>query len=145
MTSQDQLDELYSACLDMAAALLEKNGEFFPIAFELAADGQIRGIAVMEEDEQPPSQQVIDSLLYVLRERAASGAIMAAAMAVDIRVRQDPEAVPRDAVQVRLRAADYARDVISPYTIATSGLFRKTRKLHLDTSYAQAAENDVFA
>ncbi len=145
MPSQDQLDDLYSACLDMAAALLEKNGEFYPIAFELTADGQIAAVAVMEEGENPPSQQVIDSLLYVLRERAASGAIAASAMAVDIRVRRNPDDVPTDAVQVRLRAADYARDVIAPYTIATSGLLRKKRKLHLDTPYAKAAENEIFA
>lgn len=143
--SQDQMDELYSTCLDAAANLLEKNGEFFPIAFEWDAGGQIRAVAVMEEEDHPPSQQVIDSLLYVLREHAASGQIIASAMAVDIRVRREPGKSPIDAVQVRLRGIDYVRDVIVPYTVESSGFFRRKRALHFDAPYAQAAENDVFS
>ena len=145
MPNEDQLDDLYTACFDTAVALLEKNGEFFPLAFEMAPGGQISAVAVMETGDHPPSQQVIDSLLYVLRERAGSGEIIASAMAVDTKVRRDPDADPRDALQVRLRAKDYARDVIAPYSMATSGLFRKARKIHFDAPYAQAAKNDIFA
>lgn len=144
MPSQDQLDDLYSACFDTSVALLEKNGEFFPLAFELAPEGQITAVMVMEEGEHPPSQQVIDSLQYVLRGRAASGGILASALAVDITLRPDPDAASSDAVQIRLRAADYASDVIVPYTIATSGLFRKTRKVRLDPPYSKPAKNDIF-
>ncbi|WP_340588725.1 hypothetical protein [Erythrobacter alti] len=144
MPSQDQLDDLYIASLDMAATLLEKNGEFFPIGHKLGKDGQIAAIAVLEDDDNPPSQQVIEGLETALRSLAGAGDIAASAIAVDIRVRPVPDAEPTDAVQVRVRAADYARDVIVPYHVATSGLFRKKRKVSIGTPYAQAAENDIF-
>ena len=144
MLNQDQLDNLYSTCLDMAVDLLQKHGEFFPFACQLTRSGEIALVGVTGDDEQPPSQQVIDDLRVVLSAGAKSQAIASCAMAVDIRIRPDAHAEPRDAIQVRVRAPDYARDVNVLYDLHTSGIFKKTRRVDLDAPRASAAENDIF-
>lgn len=61
---QDDLDLLANQALSAAQHLLEKNGEFYPFAFTLTADGapQMAG-ADPGEGERPASQSVLD-LLY---------------------------------------------------------------------------------
>jgi hypothetical protein len=61
---QDDLDLLADQGLSAAQHLLEKNGEFYPFAFTLTAEGtpQMAG-ADPSEGDRPASQSVLD-LLY---------------------------------------------------------------------------------
>ena len=146
MTAIDRakLDELYGVICDMAFFLLEKNGEFFPIGAVVDASGEIRHVAIYDGEEHPDSNQVIAGLTEHFQQQASDGAILASAIAADVKVRPSPDAAPTDAVLVRLRSSDFARDAVQPYAIETSGIFKKTRKIVQGNPTANAAEQDVF-
>jgi len=124
--------------------LLEQNGEFFPLGAVVGQDGEVAHVAVQGEDEHPESQTVIEELTGLFRSRAAEGAILASVVAFDARVRPSADSPPVDAIVCRIRAADYARDVVTPYSISTSGLFRKTRKVDTMVPSASEGRQDVF-
>ena len=45
---QARLDALFTAALEAAIARIEKDGTFFPLVFELRANGAIQNVAVLE-------------------------------------------------------------------------------------------------
>jgi hypothetical protein len=60
---QDDLDGLAGAALEATQDLLAKNGEFFPFAVTLTADGDPRLVAADPSlGEHPESQAVLDVL-----------------------------------------------------------------------------------
>ena len=118
---QARLDALFTAALEAAIARIEKDGTFFPLVFELRANG---------------AQGVLDRLADVIRPRAADGTIRAAAI---VRHRTDAATI-----EVRLRAANYSNDVLVPFEIASSGLLGHQRQLTLGSFTARPAANDLF-
>ncbi|MFL0357635.1 hypothetical protein ACI5KX_14315 [Erythrobacter sp. GH1-10] len=145
MIDRDKLDELYDSVVQMASSLLEKNGEFFPIGATVGVDGTVTHVGFHNGDEHPESQAVIDGLTAIHKQQAASGEILASAIAFDVRVRSPETGDAVDAVMTRIRAADYARDVVLPYTLRTSGLFKKSRSLEVGQPSASEGEQDVFS
>ena len=141
---REKLDLLYSAALEAAGALLEKNGEFFPILFELRPGGEITSVAVLDMRERPPSQDLIDNYVELMRGRASAGQIMGCAIALDTSFRATAGEPKRDAVQVQVRAQGFARNILVPYVLTSSGFLRKKRQLTIEEPRAQAAANDVF-
>lgn len=141
---QDQLDRLFTAALETAIALIEKNGEFFPILFELRPEGAIQAVAVLERSDRPGSQEVIDSFVEILRPRARAGELLASAIGLDTRLKATEERSAGDAVCVRIRAAGYARDVFAPYTITKSGFLGRKRSIELGEIFATEAANEVL-
>lgn len=140
----EKLDELFGAAVDMAVFLLEQNGEFFPIGAVVDQDGAVSYVAIESEEDQPESKAVIQELTKLFTERAAEGSILASVIAFDARVRPYPDAAPVDAIVSRIRAPGYARDVITPYSITTSGLFRKKRKVETGPASASEGQQDIF-
>lgn len=143
--AREKLDELYGVIVDMAQFLLGQSGEFYPVGSVVRADGEVQHVAVHDGEEHPESRQVIASLQQVFRKQASDGEILASAIAIDTRVRRSAEDAPVDAICVQLRSADFCRDVIVPYTIETSGLFRKKRAVTIGEAWANAAAQDIFS
>lgn len=133
---QARLDALFTAALEAAIARIEKDGTFFPLVFELRANGAIQNVAVLETGAIEGAQGVLDRLADVIRPRAADGTIRAAAI---VRHRTDAATI-----EVRLRAANYAADVLVPFEIASSGLLGHQRQLTLGSFTARPAANDLF-
>ncbi len=142
--SKDDLDLLFSTALETSSALLERHGEFFPLLFELRAPGVVKSVAVLDRTDRPSSQTLIESYHDILRPRAETGQIIGTAIAANVRSKKGGEEVEGDAVQVQIRSEGYARDIFAPYTLETSGLLRKRRKLTLGDVYASDAENEIF-
>ena len=141
---QGKLDELYSVMVEMAFALLEKNGEFFPIGAVVSLDSAIQHVATYDGDEHPESQMVIDQLTQLFCGQANEGAILASAIAFDARLRSPETGEAVDAIMIRLRAKDYARDVAMPYELRTSGFIRKTREVEAGQASASEGRQDIF-
>ncbi len=128
---QARLDALFTAALEAAIARIEKDGTFFPLVY-----GAIQNVAVLEIGAIEGAQGVLDRLADVIRPRAADGTIRAAAI---VRHRTDAATI-----EVRLRAANYAADVLVPFEIASSGLLGHQRQLTLGSFTARPAANDLF-
>jgi hypothetical protein len=96
---QDDLDGLAGAALDAAQNLLAKNGEFYPFAVTLTADGDGRLVGADPSlGEHPESQAVLDVLhAGIVGERAS---LKGAALVSDVRVDGT------DAISVRFEHRD---------------------------------------
>ncbi len=133
---QAQLDALFTAALEAGIARIEKDGTFFPLLFELRANGAIQNVAVLETGAIDGAQTVLDRFAELLKPRAREGTIRAAAIVL--------HHATRDMMEVRLRATNYASDVQVPFAIARGGLFARKRKLTLGEFTLRAAENEIF-
>lgn len=144
MVDRNKLDELYEKMVDQTFALLEKNGEFFPIGAVVKLDGETRDVITYDGREQPESQTVIDELTQVFQEQALAGEIIASAIAFDARIRSSETGKAVDTIITRIRATGYARDVAMPYLLKTSGIFKKTYAIEGGQASASAGEQDIF-
>ncbi len=142
--SKDDLDLLFSTALETSTALLERHGAFFPLLFEMRKPGVVKSVAVLDRTDRPNSQTLIESYGEILRPRAASGQIIGTAIAADLRGNGQGDEPAGDAIKVEVRARGHALDMFAPYSLETSGMLRKRRKLMLGEVYAAAAENEIF-
>lgn len=109
--AQQQLDKLLEVALGFAQQELAEYGEFFPYAAAIGQGGEPELIAALpvEEDERPPSADVIDSCVEALvanRERIQAAAVVA-----------DVSTPNGDAIRVELEHAEgHALTVLVPYS-----------------------------
>ena len=66
--SKEQQNQIFSAAIDEAVMLLEKQGEFFPFAMALKPDETIAVYSAYDGEECPPSNQIINHLIEGLRQ-----------------------------------------------------------------------------
>ncbi|MCT8985930.1 hypothetical protein [Shewanella phaeophyticola] len=59
---KDESQELMDATLLLAEKLLTEHGEFFPYGGAMTPEGKIVSVAAYDDDEHPPSAEVIDML-----------------------------------------------------------------------------------
>jgi hypothetical protein len=144
MVERNKLDELFDVAVSSAFALLEKNGEFFPLGASIAPDGTVGQLAVFDGDEHPESQTVINGLTQAFGQQAAEGAILASAISFDARVRSPETGEAVDAIITRIRAKEYARDIAVPYTLRTKGLFKKVHTVEQGQATASEGQQDIF-
>ena len=82
--SRDQQNHVFSAALDEAVMLLEKQGDFFPFAMGLKPDDSIAVYSAFDGDECPQSSEVISQLIEGLRQEAINKNIVATAIAYEV-------------------------------------------------------------
>ena len=97
----NDLDRLLGASVEAAVQLLSKDGEFYPFALAMTADGQIVTPSVDPGTEHPSAAQVEELLVQVLRDKRDE--LRAASLCSDVRIRSDA-GEERDAIRVELEA-----------------------------------------
>jgi hypothetical protein len=110
--TQDDLDRLADATIAAARNFLDRNGEFIPFPMAIKADGELAliGLKQPEVPEIPNSQDVIDGIVDLFRERRDS--IRALAIAADVRLADEDI----EAIEVRLEHRDgISMSVLVPY------------------------------
>ena len=106
------LDRLLGAAVEAAVRMLSSDGEFYPFALAVTADGDIVSPAVEPSSDHPTAEEVAGLLLAALRD--ARDGIRASALCSDVRIRSDDR--ERDAVRVELESAqDEPVVVMVPY------------------------------
>lgn len=133
------LDLLFDHLIKLAQKLLQDQGGFLPVGAVVEADGQVRYVAAMDDQEYPGAQPLLDALTAEFRSMAASGAIRASGICFDVLVGPDSDAPKRDAIQCRLEHSNgEAIDVFTPYSKDLSGSFR------YEEVYATKFEGSAF-
>ncbi len=100
--SPEEVANLLGTLHDSAAKLLtDQNGELYPVAATLAADGSMPLVGAHTGDEQPSPHEVLDLLIGALHEQAGRGEIRAAAVCVNVSA-GEPGEPARDALQYRV-------------------------------------------
>ena len=99
----EDLDRLLGASVEAAVGMLSTDGEFYPFALAVTADGDVVGPAVEPGTDHPTAEEVSRLLLVALRD--ARDSIRAAAVCSDVRIRAD-SGEERDAIRVELEAPE---------------------------------------
>ena len=106
------LDQLLSAAVEAASAMLAADGEFYPFAIAVTHGGELVSPAVDPGTEQPDSEDVVELLIEALRD--GIGTVRAAALCSDVTLAG--ESGDQDAIRVELEAPDHAPvTILVPY------------------------------
>ena len=97
----NDLDALLGASVEAAVQLLSKDGEFYPFALAMTAEGQIVTPSVNPGTEHPSAEQVEGLLVEALRGKRDD--LRAASVCSDVRIRSDA-GEEKDAIRVELEA-----------------------------------------
>ena len=127
----EDLDRLLGASVEAAVGMLSADGEFYPFALAVTADGDVVGPAVEPGTDHPTAEEV--SLLLLASLRAARDSLRAASICSDVRIVAD-SGEERDAIRVELEAPDQDPVVVVvPYADAV-----------LDQPFGLPGERRVF-
>ena len=127
----NDLDQLLGASVEAAVRMLSADGEFYPFAVAMTADGEIVSPSIEPSSDHPSADEVVQLLLAALRE--AKDTLRATALCSDVRIRSD-QGDQRDAIRIELEAPDAdPLVVVVPYADQT-----------LDEPFGMAGERRVF-
>ncbi len=119
---KEEIEQLLKYLLPFAEEKLNRDGEFYPYAAMVAADGELRSVSAAA-GEQPDAGDLLLALHQELREQAAEGSIRASGIAADVMLTDPDSGETRDAVQVELDHADGDPvDIYVPYESAADGI-----------------------
>jgi hypothetical protein len=119
---KDEIEQLLKYLLPFAREKLNRDGEFYPYAAIVAADGELKLVAAAA-GEEPDAGDLLLALHQELREQAAEGSIRASGIAADVTLTDPDSGETTDAVQVELDHAEAEPvDVYVPYESAEDGI-----------------------
>ena len=119
---KEEIEQLLKYLLPFAEEKLNRDGEFYPYAAIVAANGELKLVAAAAGQE-PDAGDLLLALHQELREQAAEGSIRASGIAADVTLTDPDNGETTDAVQVELDHADAEPvDVYVPYESAPDGI-----------------------
>src|SRR6185436_3050795 len=119
---KDEIEQLLKYLLPFAREKLKRDGEFYPYAAIVAADGELKLVAAAA-GEEPDAGDLLLALHQELREQAAEGSIRASGIAADVTLTDPDSGETTDAVQVELDHAEAdAVDIYVPYVSSGEGV-----------------------
>ena len=117
-----EIEQLVKYLLPFAEERLNRDGEFYPYAAIVAADGELKLVAAAA-GEEPDAGDLLLALHQELREQAAEGSIRACGIAADVTLTDPDSGETTDAVQLELDHADAEPvDVYVPYETVADGI-----------------------
>lgn len=120
---REEIEALLNFLLPFAEEQLTKNGEFYPYAAVLEADGDLAAVSTDAGEDDPDVGELLISLRAHLTEQAADGSIRASGIAADVTLTDPDSGETTDAVQVELDHAEGdAVDIYVPYESAGDGV-----------------------
>ncbi|AKF11245.1 hypothetical protein [Sandaracinus amylolyticus] len=136
--AREELNDLLNGAVEVAAEMLEQEGEFEPFALALRKDGEIMHLSPDEEgeDEREP-EQVVESLRKTLRESRED--YRAVAVVADVTLEDENDQAMTAAIQVAMEhAAEEPVNCYVPYEF-------KGEALELAELVGEPGERVVFA
>jgi len=133
-------DTLIDGTFPFVDSLLEKYGEFFPVATAIKNDGTLASVATYDGDERPLSDDVIKNLKQALNEGYKKGEYVAGVIFYDVRVVDPFTNEKKDAVAVLYESDNdnAAKKFFYPYTLT------KEKELSYSEGWNNSLEKEVF-
>lgn len=97
---KDEMDDLLNNAVEVAAEMLEQEGEFEPFALALRKDGEMMHLSPEEDGEELEPEQVVESLRNTLRD--ARDIYRAVAVVADVTLEDESEQAMTAAIQVSM-------------------------------------------
>ena len=127
----NDLDQLLGASVEAAVRMLSQEGEFYPFALAMTAEGEVVAPQVSPSSDRPTADEVAGLLLTALQE--SRDTLRASALCSDVRIRND-EGEERDAIRIELEAPEAdPLVVVVPYA-----------EQQLDQPFGMPGERRVF-
>ena len=104
--ARKEMDRLLDEGIQTAARLLEKYGEFIPLAIGLGPDKETVHVQSWNGNDHPTSDEVLALLYPALRQGVLKGDYRAVAIVTDVRIRKRPPDAPQDALRVEIEHPD---------------------------------------
>ncbi len=140
MSFNPDCERLVNDLLPFAQMMLTENGEFFPFGGTLGDDGEIQHVGVETEDENPPSEELIELLKEHFQTGAADGDFNATALVYDILVVPPGKEDKQNAIAVALDHRDgFSGVAVFPYT------FDAAQKVEIGEPFGGPGAGDIFA
>ena len=127
----NDLDQLLGASVEAAVRMLSADGEFYPFAIAMTAEGEIVSPSIEPSSDHPSADEVAGLLVEALR--ASRDAFRATSLCSDVRIRSD-EGDERDAIRIELEAPE-----VDPLVVVVPYADRQ-----LDQPFGMAGERRVF-
>lgn len=140
----ESLSSMLTSCLGFASQMLEDSGAFYPFAAVVQHDGIIGQVGFWNGEEHPSPGEIYAQAVEALQNKAASGEILAAALAVNVDIPSEFSPAYPDGIRVQVESADYSRLVYLPYRISRVGLLRRTNRLEAGEMFAVEAPHALF-
>jgi len=137
--SKTDLEKLLKVTVTAAQHLLKKNREMYPIGAIIDLEGEVLLAQPNFVTERPGSQQVIDELLRIFREKAEQHKIRATAICYDGRVTPPGKTEKTDAICVELE--DIEGNAIAIFLPYKKGWLRKQK---YQQPFAFTGESKIF-
>lgn len=99
----------------------ELGADFLTTGAALGADGDISIMTGADGEIHPNSQEGISLVVHALREEAATGAVKACGICLDVTATLPGTTQPTDAIRILVENPSEAFDVFLPYTILPDG------------------------
>ena len=97
---ESDVEKLMDESIVFAKQMLKKEGEFLPYGAAMKPDGEVVWVGAYDNDEHPPSQEVIDLLKQGFRQSAAKGDFKATAIIYDVRIKVNDKGEKSDAIAI---------------------------------------------
>jgi hypothetical protein len=134
---RDEMNDLLNGAVEVAAEMLEQEGEFEPFALALRNDGEIMHLSPEEDGEELEPEQVVESLRKTLRE--ARDTYRAVAVVADVTLEDETDQAMTAAIQVSMEhTVDEPVNCYVPYEF-------KGEALELAELVGEPGERFVFA
>jgi hypothetical protein len=125
--------------------MLEDSGEFHPFAAQLDLSGEVVAVGGWTGEEHPDSVELYKFLASALHAQASDGAIMGAAIAVNVNIPAEHSSPIPDGIRVQLEGEGYSRYLYVPYKIERGGLLSRKREVTLVEPFAVEIQPAIFA
>jgi hypothetical protein len=136
---RDELDEVLNALLPFAQEMLQKHGEFYPLAAAMTREGEVVSVAGDVGSEQPDPRELADFLFDALRQMAQNGEVKASGVCMNVTVSGDESGTLGDAIGVFLEHAEEEPvEVFLPYAR------RRLRGYAFEELFANPGQRRVF-
>jgi hypothetical protein len=120
---REDANDVLNASVSYAKRMLRRYGEFGPFGFAMNQDGDVKMVAIAQQDMPPDVSMLLDLLQQQLAERARRGALRAAASASNVTMGKASSEGYADAIMVDIEhESGYCVKAFVPYRV-TGGQF----------------------
>ena len=86
----------------MVTELLAEQDEYYPLAFVVDLNGQVKNITHFDGNENPNSEELMSKFLDIFMEKADKGELRSCALTYDVRVKRDSISNTVDAIAIKI-------------------------------------------
>lgn len=125
--------------------MLSDSGDFYPFGAVLDVEGKLRAVGAHDGNEHPNPQDLYKLLVDIFKTQAATGEIIASAMATNVNIPLTYESPHPDGIRVQLESKDYSRFIYFPYCVTKSGIFKKKISIEVLEPFSVSIPPSFFA